>query len=128
MCQAADRLASSPDRALRAANRNWGAREAARICPALSGLRLLRPTPDCLAQPRLLAGIGCHEIGRASGFADVFVRRRTSFGVVGFQEAVRRKLAQRAVELPGEIFRVLQARIGSTRAERGDLVRGIAGK
>ena len=69
-----------------------------------------------------------HEIGRAGGFADVLVRRRTALGVIAFEQRLRRSPAQHAIELPRDILGVFQARIGAARAERRDLMRGVAGK
>jgi hypothetical protein len=48
--------------------------------------------------------------------------------MIAFEQRFGRGLAQHAVELPAEIFGVLQPRIGATRAERRHLVGGIPGK
>ena len=61
-------------------------------------------------------------------FADVLVGGRAALGVIALEQRFRRSPAQHAVELPGEILGVLEPGIGAARAERRDLMRGIAGE
>ena len=72
--------------------------------------------------------LGRHEIGRAGGFPDVLVGRRTALGMIAFEQRFRRSLAQHAIEFPRQILGIFQAGIGAPGAERRDLMRGIAGE
>src|SRR5207237_3810425 len=69
-----------------------------------------------------------HEIGRSRRLADVLVRRRTPLGVIGLEQTFRRRAAQHAIELPGDVLSVFQPGIGAACAEWRNLMRGIAGK
>ena len=95
---------------------------------ALAEFGFLGERQHCLAQPRLLVRIGRHEIGRAGGFADVLVSRRTALGVVALEQRLGRRSPQHAIELPRQILGILEPGIGAAGAERRDLMRGIAGK
>ena len=61
-------------------------------------------------------------------FANVIVGGEAAFDVIGLEQRRRRLTAQHAIELPGQIFRVLKAGIGAPRAERRDLMCSIAGE
>ena len=58
--------------------------------------------------------------------SDVLVGCRGAFEVVGIEQALRRLALDDESELPGEIFRILDAGIGAARAERRHLMRGIS--
>src|SRR5438067_524010 len=68
------------------------------------------------------------EVGRARRMGDVFVRRLRALALIGPEQRTVRVAAQHGGELPGEVLRVLHARIGAARAERRDLVGGVAGE
>ncbi len=74
------------------------------------------------------AGFGSEEVGRAGGVQDVLVRRVHALLGVAVEQRLRRVAAQHEVELPAQVVGVLHARIGPLRAERRDLMRGVAGE
>src|SRR5579872_2553257 len=60
--------------------------------------------------------------------AEIFIGRRSAFGVIAVEEAGRCLTFEHQGEFPGEIVAVLDAAIAAARAEGRHLMRGIAGK
>ena len=54
--------------------------------------------------------------------------RQAALDVIALEQALRRHPAQHAIELPRQILGVFEPGIGAARAERRDLMRGIAGE
>ncbi len=57
---------------------------------------------------------------------DVLVRSLAAFEIIGLEQAFGAIAIENRREFPREVFRVLNAGIGTTRAERRDLMCGIA--
>src|SRR5215471_2136693 len=72
------------------------------------------------------ATLRCDEISAARGVEDVFVRRRHPLEIISVKQAGRRFACQNQRQLPDQVVDVLNPPVGAARAERRNLMGGIA--
>ena len=86
---------------------------------------MLRQLQHRAAEGLAHAALGRDEVGRARGVADVLVGRVGAVRVVGVEQALGRLALHHEREFPYQVVGVLDARVGTARAEGRDLVRRI---
>jgi hypothetical protein len=69
-----------------------------------------------------------HEAHRRARDSEILARRRSPLALVGVEQRVGRGAGANERKLPGEVGRVLDARVHATRTEHGHQVRRVAGE
>src|SRR5690606_2993159 len=74
------------------------------------------------------AALGRDEVRRTRRVHDVFIGSVYALFGIGVQQRIRRLALEDELELPDEIVGILDARVGTSRTEWRDLMRGITDK
>ena len=83
---------------------------------------------DTVSRSGLDAIVGAHERDLRHGVAQHAGGDRVALGVVGVQQALRRRPVDHLGQLPSEVHRVLHTGVEALPTDRGMHVRGVAGQ